>query len=105
MSLTSLTSLMNAPRRPLARTRTNQAAMRRDMVKVFVTEQFDATADAHGRGIAERTEKLAQHIVADVGQQLDVALFAVPCSRRSRSWTSQYVPSRQGVHLPHDSSR
>src|SRR6266487_2684618 len=28
-----------------------------------------------------------------------------PCSIRSRISVSQYVPSRQGVHLPHDSSR
>src|SRR6185437_14717968 len=55
----------------------DEAAMRRNVVKVFVVEQLDAAGDGHRRGIAQRAEAAAQHVVADIGQQRNIALFAV----------------------------
>src|SRR5690242_7667259 len=60
-----------------ARPRPNQAAMRGDVVKVLIIEQLDAASNGHRRGIAQRAEAAAQHVVADIRQQRNIALFAV----------------------------
>src|SRR5579859_192802 len=57
----------------------DEAGVRGDVVHVFVVEELDATGDAHGGGIAQRTEALTEHVVADVVQERNIALFAMTC--------------------------
>ena len=67
-------------------------------------EARDVARDRHRGRVAERAEALAEDPVADVEQQVEVALAARgPSSIARRICTIQRVPSRHGVHLPHDS--
>src|SRR5258708_23110303 len=56
----------------------HEAGMRAHVVQVFVAEELDAAYDARGCRVAQWTERLAGDVVADVVEQFQVALPAVP---------------------------
>jgi hypothetical protein len=55
------------------------------------------------RSIAERAERAAEDLAADLLEQAELVLVPWPASNFSRVPVIQPVPSRHGVHLPQDS--
>ena len=81
-----------------------RAAALVDVRLELVAELVDVARDRHRGRVAERAEALAEDPVADVEQQVELGLLrASPASILWRICTIQRVPSRHGVHLPHDS--
>src|SRR5258706_15665114 len=56
----------------------HQAGVRPHVVQIFVAEELDATHDARGCRGAQWAERLAGDVVADVVEQIQVALPTVP---------------------------
>ena len=70
----------------------------------FLAESLDHALDRPGRRIAERTDGVPFDVVRHVQQQIDVLQARIAAARiASRILNIQPVPSRQGVHWPHDS--
>jgi hypothetical protein len=55
----------------------NQAAFLVDVMFIFFTEEFDTACDGTGSGIAQRAERLATDVIADIHEQIDIALPAI----------------------------
>lgn len=49
-----------------------------NMILIFFSEELNATGDRTGCSITEGAEGLATDVVADVHQQVDIALLAMP---------------------------
>ena len=91
------------PRAPLGRQR---AAALADVRLVLVPEVLQRREHRRRGGVAERAERLAGDVAGDAGEQIEIAASRPRRARSSaRILWSQSVPSRHGVHLPHDSWR
>ncbi len=56
-----------------------------------------------GREQVREARVLAERAPAVLEVRAELVADALPSSNERTSWTSQRVPTRHGVHLPHDS--
>ena len=79
------------------------AAALLDVRQELVAELRDVARDRDRVRVAERAEAGAVDPLADVEQEVEVGVVPRPASSFLRICVSQRVPTRHGVHLPHDS--
>lgn len=75
-----------------------------DVMRKLITEMLGKAADREDGGIGKGADGAACHLVADRIQQIQVFHAAFAFYDAADDAVKPAIPSRQGVHLPQDSS-
>ena len=74
-----------------------------DQFNVFVPPELQRAHDRRDLGVSECADRAARNVFAQIGQGFKVFLRPRLSTMRRSVWTSQELPSRQGLHFPQDS--